>query len=103
MKSFKVGALAAAIVLGLVLQPLFSLQAGSKSPDQKININTAQLEELQKLPRVGPAIAQRILDYRKENGNFKRIEDLMKVRGIGEKVYGQLKDLITVGAEAAGK
>ena len=91
MKSFKVGVLAAAIVLGLVLQPLFSLQAGSKSPDQKININTAQSEELQKLPRVGPAIAQRILDYRKENGNFKRIEDLMKVRGIGEKVFGQLR------------
>ena len=52
---------------------------------------------------MGPAIAQRILDYRKENGNFKRIEDLLKVRGIGEKVFGQLKDLITVGAEAAGK
>ena len=103
MKSFKVGALAAALVLGLVLQPLFSLQAGSKSPDQKININTAQSEELQKLPRVGPAIAQRILDYRKDNGNFKRIEDLMKVRGIGEKVFAQLKDLITVGAEAGGK
>ena len=103
MKSLKVGVLAAAIVLGLVLQPLFSLQAGSKSPDQKININTAQAEELQKLPRVGPAIAQRILDYRKENGNFKRIEDLMKVRGIGEKVFGQLKDLITVGAEAGSK
>jgi comEA protein len=103
MKHFKIGALAVAIVLGLVLQPLFSLQAGSKSPDQKININTAQLDELQKLPRVGPAIAQRILDYRKDNGNFKRIEDLMKVRGIGEKVFGQLKDLITVGAEAGGK
>ena len=103
MKSFKVGALAAALVLGLVLQPVFSLQAGSKSPDQKININTAQSEELQKLPRVGPAIAQRILDYRKENGNFKRIEDLMKVRGIGEKVFNQLKDLITVGAEVGAK
>ena len=103
MNNLKVGALAAALVLGLVLQPLFSLQAGSKSPDQKININTAQLDELQKLPRVGPAIAQRILDYRKDNGNFKRIEDLMKVRGIGEKVFAQLKDLITVGAEAGGK
>jgi len=103
MKNFKIGALAAALVLGLILQPLFSLQAGSKSPGQKININTAQSEELQKLPRVGPAVAQRILDYRKENGNFKRIEDLMKVRGIGEKVFGQLKDLITVGAEAGGE
>lgn len=103
MKNFKVGLLAAALVLGLVLQPLFSLQAGPKSADQKININTAQSAELQKLPRVGPAIAQRILDYRKENGNFKKIEDIMKVRGIGEKVFNQLKDLITVGAETAGK
>jgi comEA protein len=103
MKNFKVGALAAAIVLGLVLQPLFSLQAGSKSPDQKININTAQSEELQKLPGVGPAIAQRILDFRKENGNFKKVEDIMKVRGIGEKVFAKIKDLITVGAEAGGK
>lgn len=103
MNNFKIGALAAAIILGLVLQPLFSLQSGSKSAGEKININTAPSEELQKLPRVGPAIAQRILDYRKENGNFKRIEDLMKVRGIGEKVFNQLKDLITVGAEPGGK
>ena len=103
MNNLKVGALAAALVLGLVLQPLFSLQAGPKSADQKININTAASEELQKLPRVGPAVAQRILDYRKENGNFKRIEDIMKVRGIGEKVFGQIRELITVGAEAGGK
>ncbi len=103
MKHFKVGALAAALVLGLVLQPLFSLQAGSKSTDQKININTASSEDLQKLPRVGPAVAQRILDYRKENGNFKRVEDIMKVRGIGEKIFAQIKDMITVGAEAGGK
>jgi DNA uptake protein ComE-like DNA-binding protein len=64
MKLFKIGALAVAVavVLGLVLQPLFSLQAGSKATDQKININTAQSDELQKLPRVGPAVAQRIID-----------------------------------------
>ncbi|HCS48284.1 MAG TPA: hypothetical protein DIW61_08535, partial [Candidatus Aminicenantes bacterium] len=48
-------------------------------------------------------IAQRILDYRKESGNFKKIEEILKVRGIGEKVFGQLKDLITVGPEAATK
>jgi comEA protein len=103
MKNLKLGVLAAAIVLVLVFQPLFSLQAKAKSVDQKININTAQSVELQKLPRVGPAIAQRILDYRKENGNFKRIEDIMKVKGIGEKVFGQIKELITVGSEAAAK
>jgi competence protein ComEA len=63
----------------------------------KININTASAAELQELPRIGESIAQRIVDYRTKNGNFKRIEDLMKVRGIGERVFLQLKDLITVG------
>jgi competence protein ComEA len=90
------------LVLGLIVAPLVSAQSATKAGD-KVNINTASLEELQKLPRIGPQIAQRILDFRKENGNFKKIEDVLKVRGIGEKVYDQLKDLITVGAEAANK
>jgi comEA protein len=89
------------LVLGLVVSPLLSLQATAKSAD-KININTASLEELQKLPRIGPQVAQRILDYRKENGSFKRVEDILKVRGVGEKMFSQLKDLITVG-DAANK
>ncbi|MBN2408208.1 MAG: helix-hairpin-helix domain-containing protein [Candidatus Aminicenantes bacterium] len=87
------------LVLGLIVAPLISMQA---TKADKININTASLGELQKLPRVGPQIAQRILDYRKENGNFKRIEDILKVRGVGEKMFEQLKDQITVG-EAANK
>jgi comEA protein len=103
MKNVKVGVLVIALILGLSLQPLLSLQAGAKANDQKININTASLEELQKLPRIGPQVAQRIIDYRKENGNFKKIEELLKVRGIGEKTFNQLKDLITVGAENANK
>jgi len=90
------------LVLGLIVSPLVSAQTAAKAGD-KVNINTASLEELQKLPRIGPQIAQRILDFRKENGSFKRTEDIMKVRGIGEKVYEQLKDMITVGAEAASK
>jgi comEA protein len=90
------------LVLGLIVSPLVSAQTAAKAGD-KVNINTASLAELQKLPRIGPQIAQRILDYRKENGNFKKIEEILKVRGIGEKVFSQLKDLITVGAEAASK
>jgi len=90
------------LVLGLIVSPLVSAQTAAKAGD-KVNINAASLEELQKLPRIGPQIAQRILDYRKENGNFKKIEEILKVRGIGEKVFAQLKDLITVGAEAASK
>lgn len=88
------------LVLGLAVSPLVSAQAAAKAGD-KVNINTASLGELQKLPRIGPQIAQRILDYRKENGSFKRVEDILKVRGIGEKVFEQLKDKITVGEAAA--
>ncbi len=103
MRTVKLGALVVGLIIGLSLQPLLALQAGGKAVDQKVNINTASLAELQKLPRIGPAIAQRILDFRKENGNFRRIEDLMKVRGIGEKVFSEIKDLVTVGAESATK
>ncbi len=103
MKSFKVVTLVIGLVLGLTFLPLIAQQTGGKGGEHKININTASLDELQKLPRVGPQVAQRIIDFRKEQGNFKKIEEIMKVRGIGEKTFNQLKDLITVGAESTGK
>jgi competence protein ComEA len=70
---------------------------GLSRPEGKININTASVTELQQLPRVGPKVAQRIVDYRDKHGKFNRIEEIMKVQGIGEKTYEQLKDQITVG------
>lgn len=103
MRNLKLSGLAVGLVLGLLLGPLAALQTGAKATAEKVNINTASLEELQKLPRIGPQVAQRIIDYRKEHGNFKRVEDIMKVRGIGEKTFNQLKDLITVGGENPGK
>lgn len=68
---------------------------GSKTA-KLININTAGVDQLVKLPRVGEKIAQRIIDFRKKNGKFKKPADLMKVKGIGEKTFEQLKKLITV-------
>jgi len=62
----------------------------------KININTATLAELDTLPGIGPAIGQRIIDYRTQNGDFKTVEDLKKVRGIGDAMFNQIKDLIAV-------
>jgi len=64
--------------------------------DTKININTASLAELDRLAGIGPVIAQRILDYRQQNGSFSKIEDLMQVSGIGQKVFDKIKDQITV-------
>ncbi|MBQ9487070.1 MAG: helix-hairpin-helix domain-containing protein [Selenomonadaceae bacterium] len=61
-----------------------------------ININTADAKELEKLKGVGPAIAGRIIEYRESNGAFKSIEEIKKVRGIGEKTFEKMRDEITV-------
>jgi competence protein ComEA len=71
--------------------------AGGSAPGGKININAATIEELDTLPGIGPAIAQRIIDYREANGPFKTIEDITLVSGIGDATYEKMKDRIIVG------
>lgn len=101
--------MAKVLVFSLVLAFLFScflslqVQAAAKASDKKININTASVEELQKLPRIGAQVAQRIVDFRKEHGKFKKIEEIMKVRGIGEKTFNKIKNMITVGEKPKSK
>ena len=63
---------------------------------EKININEASVEELTKLKRIGPKIAQRIVEYREKNGPFETPEDIMNVKGIGPKTFELNKDRITV-------
>lgn len=64
---------------------------------QAIDLNKADLQQLQSLPGIGAAIAQRILDFRKANGPFERVEELLKVRGIGEKSLEKLRPYLRVG------
>lgn len=68
----------------------------SKTDIEKINLNKATQTELETLPGIGPSTAEKIIAYRKENGNFKNIEDIMNVNGIGESKYSKIRDLINV-------
>ncbi len=63
-------------------------------PAPQVNINTATVQELQLLPRVGPALAQRVVDFRTANGPFKAPEELMRVKGFGEKSFALVKPYI---------
>ena len=66
-----------------------------------VNINTASAAELDSLPGIGAKTAARIIEYRQKNGPFKKVEELMNVRGVGEKNFLKLKPQLTVGAAKA--
>jgi len=96
--SFTTRRLVAALV-AVAVAALAMPAVAAAAPGDKVNINTASAAQLELLPRVGPSIAQRILDYREDNGGFDATEDLMLVRGIGEKTYDGMADYLTVEGE----
>ena len=67
-----------------------------KNAEGQINLNTASEKELQELPGIGPAMSARIIEYRETNGAFQNIEDIKKVRGIGNAKFEKLKDKVTI-------
>jgi len=85
----------------LALGVLVSLAAplAAAETEGKVNINTASIEELTYLPRVGTVVAQRILDFREANGRFKEAKDLMLVQGIGERTFELIEPYVAVEGE----
>ena len=77
------------------------LCAGEQTPAKPININSASVTELMQLPKVGQKTAERIVSFRKQHGNFKRIEEIMNVKGIGEKSFAKLKPYLALGPSSA--
>ena len=73
-----------------------SKSAGIAQSGSLININTADEKELQNIRGIGPVIAGRIVEYRQQNGGFKSIDEIKKVRGIGSKTFEKMRDAITV-------
>lgn len=84
------------LVLALVLAALPAAAAGSAGV---VNINSASSEQLQLLPRIGPSVAERVIAFRKDNGQFKAAEDLMLVTGIGEKTFALIKPHVALQGE----
>jgi competence protein ComEA len=83
------------LALALAL-PVFA--APDRAPQRPVNLNTATVTELMQLPRIGQKTAERILAFRKQHGGFQRPEELMNVRGIGEKAYAKLKPFLAITA-----
>ena len=75
--------------------------AGKPLPAGKVNLNTASVEQLETLPGVGPKLAERIVEHRQKSGTFKTAEELINVRGIGEKSFAKLQPYVSVGEAPA--
>jgi len=82
--------------------PRRTTPAAKASASGPLNLNSATVAQLESLPGIGKSTAERILEYREKSGGFKKVEDLMNVRGIGEKSFLKLKPLVTVSSGKGG-
>jgi competence ComEA-like helix-hairpin-helix protein len=89
MKEMTRGILALLLVLGV-------LTTAWAETGTRVDLNSASQKEFESLPGIGPALAKRIVEHRAQNGDFRRVEELMNVKGIGEKKFLRFKDLVYV-------
>jgi len=102
MNALVIASFLAAAPPAAVAQTVRAASAKAATTTGIVNINTASAIDLEALPGIGAKTAARIVDYRQKNGPFKKIEELMNVRGVGEKNFLKLKPQITVAAKPDG-
>ena len=100
MSSLTIHALALSLILGAVAPALAAQDKPASQPMTTINLNAATVAQLEALPGIGPKTAQLIVEYRQKSGGFKKVEELMNIKGIGEKSFLKLKPMLIVTAKA---
>lgn len=78
------------------MSPVSDLPPPTALKKRLVNINSDSVNELARLPRIGPGLARRIIEYRQKNGNFTEKKQILKVRGIGPKIYEEIESIITI-------
>ena len=89
--------------VGLVFAIVISMAGLAMAASGVVNVNTADVEQLTLLPRIGPSVAKRIVEYREQHGAFKRAEDLLLIRGIGDSTFERLKPYVATKGETTLK
>ena len=90
-----------ALALALALPLTAAGHPAPRQPQRPVDLNTATVTELMQLPRVGQKTAERIVAFRKQHGGFQRPEELMNVKGIGEKAFARLRPMLVAAPRAA--
>ena len=96
MKSRNTARAALALAAVLCVSGLAAADSADASSGKKVNINQASAKEISNLPRIGIKVAERIVEYRQAHGAFSRIEDLMEVKGVGDKLFTELKPYLAL-------
>ena len=86
-----------ALAMAALLVSGTAMAAGKPAPTAKVNINTASIEQLTTLPGVGPKLAARIVEYRQKSGTFRSTQELINVKGVGEKSFAKIEPWLSVG------
>ena len=101
MKTNRLVSAALATLFAVALSVGSAFAAAKPAPAGKINLNTATADQLTAVPGIGEKLAARIVEHRQKNGAFKSVQELMNVKGVGEKSLGKLEPFLSTGAAEA--